>query len=329
MGARDDRKVAATLRGREVEWNLGVGQAGAAEAGSSCIGRAVMVRNMGLGITGAIALVGVALLALPLLVGGVFVILIVANRADPDPSGRRPSVVYSYAVSFITLFVTLFATFEIVAALTSLIGSHRTARNSDSFTSGPDFFSSSSGAGPKHPFGDSVARGVVIGMLIAIVAGIIYLVHVRAAQRATTGVLPAEPAGRVRLSYTAAVSFICVMIVVVSLVVSIYQVFRILGPGVFNSSGSGSRIGAFRTMLPLLYLAAASAALLLVHIRQLPPEARPSFMPPSAPRPGPIPDAPPVVAAPVEVEVEVLDVGPPPRKRAPQKRAPRKQPPQT
>jgi hypothetical protein len=280
---------------------------------------------MGLGITGAIALVGVALLALPLLVGAVFVILIVSNRADPDPSGRRPSVVYSYAVSFITLFVTLFATFEIVAALTSLIGSHHSAGNSNSFTSG-DFFSSSSGAGPKHPFGDSVARGVVIGVLIAIVAGIIYLIHVRAAQRATTGVVPAEPAGRVRLSYTAAVSFICVMIVVVSLVVSIYQVFRILGPGVFNSSGSGSRIGAFRTMLPLLYLAAASAALLLVHIRQLPPEARPSFMPPSAPRPGPIPDAPPVVAAPLKVEVEVLDVGPPPRKRAPQKRAPRKAP---
>jgi heme/copper-type cytochrome/quinol oxidase subunit 2 len=280
---------------------------------------------MGLGITGAIALIGVALLALPLLVGAVFVILIVSNRADPDPSGRRPSVVYSYAVSFITLFVTLFATFEIVAALTSLIGSHHTARNGSSFTSG-DFISSSSGAGPKHPFGDSVARGVVIGVLIAIVAGIIYLIHVRAAQRATTGVLPAEPAGRVRLSYTAAVSFICVMIVVVSLIVSIYQVFRILGPGVFNSSGSGSRIGAFRTMLPLLYLAAASAALLLVHIRQLPPEARPSFMPPSAPRPGPIPDVPPVVAAPLKVEVEVLDVGPPPRKRAPQKRAPRKAP---
>jgi hypothetical protein len=276
---------------------------------------------MDLGLGGIIAVIGIVLLALPLLVGGVFVILIVANRADPDPSGRRPSVVYSYAVSFITLFVTLFATFDIVARLISLIGSHHSSPSSGDLTSG-FFGSGGSAGGPRHPFGDSVARGVVIGVLVAIVAGLVYLAHVRAAERATTGVLPAEPAGRVRLSYAAAVSFVCVMIAVVSMIVAAYQVFRILGPGVFNASGSGSRVDALRTMLPLLYLAAASAALLVLHIRQLPPESRPSLMS-RGPRPGPIPDSPPVVAAPVEVEVEVLDVGPPP----PRKRAPRRPPP--
>ena len=34
---------------------------------------------------------------------GVFVIIVVANRADADPSGRRPQSVYYFAVSFITL----------------------------------------------------------------------------------------------------------------------------------------------------------------------------------------------------------------------------------
>src|SRR5580698_6269867 len=81
--------------------------------------------DLGLGDIGVIALAIVSVvLLLPVIVGGVFVILIVSNRADPDPSGRRPAVVYSYAVSFLTLFITLFASVVIVARLASLIGSH-------------------------------------------------------------------------------------------------------------------------------------------------------------------------------------------------------------
>ena len=34
---------------------------------------------------------------------GLLVIIIIANRADPDPSGRRPQSVYFFAVSFVTL----------------------------------------------------------------------------------------------------------------------------------------------------------------------------------------------------------------------------------
>ena len=69
-----------------------------------------------------IGIIAGVILLLPILVGGVFVILIVANRAEADPTGRRPGVVYLYAVSFITLFVTLFSTFVVVAQLCTLIG---------------------------------------------------------------------------------------------------------------------------------------------------------------------------------------------------------------
>src|SRR4051795_7912448 len=79
------------------------------------------------GIAFAIALAVSFVVLLPLLFGGVFVIVVVANRADPDVSGRRPAVVYGFATAFLTLFVTLFGTVAVVAALSNLIGPHRGA----------------------------------------------------------------------------------------------------------------------------------------------------------------------------------------------------------
>jgi hypothetical protein len=283
---------------------------------------------MDLGLGGVIAAAAVALLVIPLLIGGVLVILVVANRADPDPSGRRPAVVYSYATSFITLFVTLFATFVIVARLTSLIGPHHTAP-----LGAASVLFSSSGAGqlgPEHPFGDAVARGVVIGALLAIVAGFVYLMHVRAADRATDGVAPGDPAGRVRSSYLAAVSFVCVAIIVVSVVVAAYQVFRIIAPGVFNASGGGNRLVALRVMLPLVYLAVVSLGLLWRHAAKLPPESRPSFgrrsAGPWSSGPAPVAQSPAAASAPVAVVTE-SPAAAPQRKQAPAKRTPAKRTP--
>src|SRR5438105_6019178 len=79
------------------------------------------------GIFGIVAIVLGVLLLIPLIVGAVFVVVVVANRAEPDPSGRRPALVYSLGTAFITLFVTLFATTAFVAQLCRLIGSHGSA----------------------------------------------------------------------------------------------------------------------------------------------------------------------------------------------------------
>src|SRR4051812_40054897 len=110
--------------------------------------------------------VGIILL-LPLLVGGVFLVVVVANRADPDPSGQRPAVVYAFATSFLTLFVTLFATTALVAWLCQLIGSHGGGM--------PRVYSDYEGisGGHLHPLGDAVARGAVMSGLIALVAGLV------------------------------------------------------------------------------------------------------------------------------------------------------------
>src|SRR3954453_18401822 len=104
--------------------------------------------------------VGIILL-LPLIVGGVFLVVVVANRADPDPSGHRPAAVYAFATSFLTLFVTLFATTALVAWLCQLIGSRDSGL--------PGRYSDYEGlnqtgqlSGHLHPLGDAVARASVL-----------------------------------------------------------------------------------------------------------------------------------------------------------------------
>src|SRR3954471_4624450 len=147
-------------------------------------------------LTSLIAVVTIVLLLIPVAVAGIFVVVVVANRTDTDPTGRRPTVVYAYAISFITLFVALFASFAVVSSLCSLIGSHESSASS---SLGFGFQSGSSG-GSQHPVGDAAARGVVLGLLVLLIAGFAYLVHVRSADRATAGLARAEPSGRVRSS---------------------------------------------------------------------------------------------------------------------------------
>jgi hypothetical protein len=183
----------------------------------------------------------------------IFVVIVVANRADPDPSGRRPLAVYLFGVSFFSVFVVLFGTFAMVLGLVQLIGSH------------PGVVGVA-----KHPVGDSVVRIVVLGGIIVAVAALLLLYSLRRALD-----LPevregqSSPVSRVAQSYAASVSFVCVFIAAVSLVVFLYEVIRILAPGVFELTGT--RVAAARVVLAALYLALASAVVVAAHARLLPP----------------------------------------------------------
>src|SRR5437763_8654514 len=103
------------------------------------------------GLVFAIGLVVVAILLIPLLVGGVFVIVVVANRADPDATGRRPAVVYAFATAFLTLFLTLFATTGIISSLASLIGAHHNSGRGFGFFSDSPIGPGGGGSGSLHP----------------------------------------------------------------------------------------------------------------------------------------------------------------------------------
>lgn len=289
------------------------------------------------GLFFAIGLVIAAILLIPLLIGGVFVIVVVANRADPDPSGRRPAVVYAFATAFVTVFITLFATAGIVASLCDLIGSHH--RGGGGGAGGGLFGGLTARHLSQHPVGDAVARGAVLSALLAIVAGCVYLLHARAAGRMTEGAAPAEPVARVRASYVSAVSFVCVFIIIVSTVVVSYDIFRVIAPGVFAPATGGDRAIVVRGMIPTFYLAIAAGALLLMHLRHAPPPLRPRYADrmPSGPLGGgaaasPAATTPPATpAAPTPATTVVTPTAPtaeaptppaataPPRKRAPRK----------
>ncbi len=238
---------------------------------------------------GSLVALGAGLIFLvPLLLIGIVVIVVVSNRADPDPTGRRPLAVYLFAASFVALFTTMFASYGVVARLCSLIGTTVTGLSTGDF-SGDDGFSDfsddSGGSGlafgssttAQHPVGDAVSREVVVFALVALVAGAALFIHLRAASRLSDPGSRSGPVGRVRSSYVAAVSFVCVLLAVTFAVVTLYAIFRLISPAIFAPGGDGSRAEAFRSLVPGLYFTVLSLVVLVAHLRATPSDQRPLF----------------------------------------------------
>lgn len=234
---------------------------------------------MGAFVTAIGFVVGFILL-LPLLVGGIFVIVVVANRADPDLSGRRPAVVYSFATAFFTLFIALFSSAAVIAALSGLIH-HHGARHPGSGLVGnggfPPLNSPVVRGMSLHPVGDAAARDAVLATIITLIAVAFYWLHVSAAARLSNGAPLGDPIARVRSSYVSAVSFVCVFVAILAAVIFLYDIFRLIAPGTFSPGAHGDHLVALHSMLPALYLLLASVVLLLMHLRHAPAPLRPGF----------------------------------------------------
>jgi hypothetical protein len=191
-------------------------------------------------------LFGVLAIAVILAIGGIFIIIVVANRADPDPSGHRPQSVYFFAVSFVTILTAVIASTVIVVALTLLIGSHPT------------------------PIADSIARAVLLGGLITAMSLTLLLTHLRrGVVLATESSNPTSPSTRVGQSYVSAVSFVMVIVLLVVTVLSAYLVFALVGPGVFGSFGG--RTHTVRYLVDAVYVGVVAGVILLTHRNLLPP----------------------------------------------------------
>ena len=76
-----------------------------------------IVSGSGLAFVGIFAAVGVISAVLL-----VFIIVVVANRAEPDPRGLRPYSVYLFGMTFVTLSLTYSGVSLIVTSLLSFIG---------------------------------------------------------------------------------------------------------------------------------------------------------------------------------------------------------------
>jgi hypothetical protein len=169
---------------------------------------------------------------------GLFIIIVVANRADPDATGHRPQSVYFFAVSFVTLVTTIIGSIVVVFSVVDLIGHHGSS------------------------IGNAVARAVVIGGLITLMSGFLLRTHLRRGV-ALVGPDATSPSRRVAQSYVSAVAFLSVLILLVVSILAVYLLFALGGPGVFGSFGG--RTPALRVLIDTVYVGVVAGAVLLSH----------------------------------------------------------------
>jgi hypothetical protein len=203
------------------------------------------VANFGLSSLVGFALESLVVLAL-IAVVGVFVIIVVANRADPDPSGRRPQSVFLFAVSFVTITTSILGSAVVVGALVQLAGSH------------------------SGDITNPVARAAVVGGLITVVSITLLVAHLRRGlvlARADAG--SPNPSRRVGQSYVSAVSFVAILSVLFTTVFSVYLLFSIVDSSVFGSFDG--KTAAVRVFVISAYLGGAAGLVLWTHRNLVPP----------------------------------------------------------
>jgi hypothetical protein len=187
-----------------------------------------------------------AVLALVSLIALIPVILIVANRAEPDARGMRPFTVYLFGMTFFTLNLAYAGLTMIVTALLSFISPH------------------------DLPLTNGVAKEVVIGALFLLIAGSIMHFHLRQGLAAARGDGRVDGVNaRVLHSYIGVISFVYVFTAMLSLGIVIYLIFQLAGPGVFG--GGASRTATLTTLLDFVYVLVASAGIVMYHWRMAPP----------------------------------------------------------
>ena len=169
---------------------------------------------------------------------GLFIIIVVANRADPDATGHRPQSVYFFAVAFVTLVTAIVGSIVVVFSLVDLIGHH------------------------SPGIGNAVARAVVIGGLITLLSGALLRIHLRRGV-ALVGPDPTSPSRRVAQSYVTGVAFLSVLILLVVSILAAYLLFALGGPGVFGSFGG--RTPALRDLIDAVYVGLVAVTVLLTH----------------------------------------------------------------
>ena len=124
----------------------------------------------------------------------------------------------------------------------------------------------------QHPIGDGCAKVVVLSTLVVLAAIALLFTCLRTGLSLPEWVQGQRgPVERVVRSDVASVSFITVLITTASVVVLVYEVFRILGPGPSNCPVPRWRGPV--SWIATTYFALAAAAVLYSHARLLPPGA--------------------------------------------------------
>jgi uncharacterized membrane-anchored protein len=168
-------------------------------------------------IVGQYALAGLFLLIMLSSVGSIvtYIIIVVANRADPDPTGKRTSTIYHVGTAFLTLWLEVAGAITVLATLFSLIGS----------------------GGNR----DATVRGITIGLLLFVVGGFVsHRQRGKAVDLARSDSDDASPSKRVVRSYAAVVSFVSVVVMVVTALAVVWALLGLVAPGVYEATSRTS-----------------------------------------------------------------------------------------
>jgi len=178
-----------------------------------------------------------------------YIIIVVANRAEPDPSGTRTSAIYHAGTAFIALWLEIVGVITIFFTLFNLIGTGHSTNFSNEV----------------HPLGDSTIRGITIGLLLSMVGGYTAMTHrQKAVDLANNDEAATSASKRVVRSYAAVVSFICVIVVVVTVLALVWAFLGLIAPGVYQT---GSRTSDFRVLLDVATVMAVFSWVFSTHRR--------------------------------------------------------------
>jgi hypothetical protein len=156
-----------------------------------------------------------------------YIIIVVANRAEPDPTGKRTSTIYHAGTAFLTLWLEIAGAITIFATLFGLIGA-----------GGVRYFTTE-----KHPLSDATIRGVTIGLLLFLAGGFVsHSQRRKAVEMAESDPNEASPSKRIVRSYAAVVSFVCVIVIVVVGLAAVWAVLGLVAPGVYEAASRTSDV---------------------------------------------------------------------------------------
>jgi len=249
---------------------------------------------------------------------GVIILAIVAvagGRAEPDPLHERPATLYLTAVSFFAVFAVLFAVFGLATSALNLSVDHNrfndfsspalTGRTEVTIGSGsvsegqlerPVLFHASRG---QH---DEDYRGIVIGLIAAVLAALLFLLHYRWLRQYLADRVDG-PGVRVWHTYLYVACFFAIVVAIPAVGALIYDLFRVIAPGVTNTGARSEALVAFGSTS---VLAAGAGILFLFHWNQSPLSTSVGVTPfapvtPPPPEPAPPPPPPPPEPAPAPV----------------------------
>jgi hypothetical protein len=259
-------------------------------------------------------LVYLAVVPLGLIVLGIAVV--VNGRREPDPAGQRATAIYLGAVCFLALFTVLFTTTGAVQSLTRLIVPDEAQQpNCDDFDSlGSDSFDqldslddfndfNECADGDQPDVDDAAVRTSVQAVLIGLPAAAVLLFHWRRRRTLVeTEMFEGSPGWRADRAYLYVVCFFALVIAVVAASGVLYDIFRLIAPGVASEDGNGEfvRRESLANLITLVVLTIGGLALFSVHWSQVSGEpslrrlltTRRSAGPPSASPPPTIPPPP-------------------------------------